>query len=263
MNRKRRVNAFLLCPAAAALFLAGCAVGGSPSPSASLDGRAFLSVAVSDGGQPRPLVSGTRIRIAFSSGRISASAGCNALGSSYRLDGGRLIVDQLGQTDMGCDPPRLEQDAWLAAFLADHPAVRLAGDDLALQRDSTIIELLDRRVADPDRPLVGTTWRVGSIIAGQAVSSVPAGASATLTLQPDGRFALDTGCNTGGGKYTVEGTTVRLSAIALTKRACPGPAGELEQAVLGVLQLSPITFEIEARALTLTAGDHGLGLLAP
>jgi len=257
------MNTLLFGPAAAVLLMAGCAMGGSPSPSASLDGRDFLSVAVSDGGQPRPLVSGTRIRIAFSSGSISASAGCNVMGAAYRLDSGRLIIEHLGQTDMGCDPARLEQDAWLAAFLAGHPAVRLSGDELTLQLDSTIVELIDRRVVDPDQPLVGPAWRVESIITGQAVSSVPVGASATLTLQPDGRFVLDTGCNTGGGTYTVEGSTLRLSAIGLTKRACPGPAGDLEQAVLGVLQLSPITVEIEARALTLTAGDHGLALRTP
>jgi heat shock protein HslJ len=175
----------------------------------------------------------------------------------------RLVVDQLSQTDMGCDPARHDQDSWLAAFLTGRPVVTLDEDELVLQREATIVRLLDRRVADPDLPLVGTTWEVESIIQGQTVSSVPEGAAASLTLQPDGRFAVDTGCNTGGGTYTVDGAQLHLSGIELTRRACTGAAGDLERAVLAVLQVSPIDLDIEARVLTLTAGDSGLGLRAP
>jgi heat shock protein HslJ len=217
---------------------------------------------VSENGTDRPLVAGTRIRLSFKDGQIGASAGCNLLGGGYRLDGGRLVADQLVTTDMGCDPARHAQDAWLAAFLGGRPAFRLAGNDLSLQRDGTIVELLDRRVADPDRPFVGTTWRVDSIITGQTVSSVPAGAVASLVLRPDGRFAVETGCNSGGGTYTIEGTSIRLSPINLTERACAGPAGELEQAVLAVLQTGPLIYTVEAATLTLTAGERGLGFQA-
>jgi heat shock protein HslJ len=140
--------------------------------------------------------------------------------------------------------------------------VRLSGNDLALQRESTIVELADRRVADPDRPLVGTTWQVDSLIDGQTASSVPAGVTATLVFQPDGRVAIESGCNTGSAAYTIDGQTLSLSAIAVTKRACPGPAAGLEQAVLAVLGSSPLRYTIEANALTVSAGDRGLGLRA-
>jgi heat shock protein HslJ len=242
--------------------LATACFGGGVVP-ASLDGRTFLSTEVSQDGAPRPLVPGTRIRIAFSAGRISASAGCNLLGGSYRLDGDRLIVDSLATTDMGCDPARHEQDAWLAAVLGGRPLVQLVGNDLSLQREGTLIKLLDRRIADPDQPLSGPTWRVESIVTGQTVSSVPAEVVASLTFAPDGRIAVETGCNSGGGTYTVDGRSILLSSIVLTKRACPGPAGDLEQAMVAVLQAESVSFTIEARALTLSAGERGLGLRAP
>ena len=123
----------------------------------------------------------------------------------------------------------------------------LSGDDLSLQREATIVELLDRRIADPDEPLVGPTWRVDSLIGGQVVSSVPGGVAASLTFQPDGRVAVDTGCNTGSATYSVDGTTIRLGPIGLTKRACVGPAGDLEPSVLGVVQLNPLSYAIEAK----------------
>jgi heat shock protein HslJ len=244
-------------------LLAACYAPGAGSPPPSLDGRTFLSVTVTENGAPRPLVGGTRIRLAFAAGRFSASAGCNQMGGSYRVDAGRLVVADLATTDMGCDPARHDQDSWLGTLLTGRPAVRLSGNDLALQRESTIVELVDRRVADPDRPLVGSTWQVESLIDGQTVSSVPAGVAATLVFQPDGRLAIESGCNSGSATYTVEGQTLRLSSIALTKRACPGPAGDLEQAVLAVLGATPLSHTIEANALTVSAGDRGLGLRAP
>ena len=246
-----------------AVVLSAC-YGAAPGASlaGSIDGRTFLSTGITDGGTTRSLVAGTRIRLVFGEGRVSASAGCNQMGGTYRLDGDRLVVEGLATTDMGCDPTRHDQDAWLATLLTGRPAVRLSGNDLSLERDSTIVRLVDRRVGDPDRPLVGTTWRVESIIAGQAVSSVPDGPAASLVFGTDGRVTVDTGCNTGGGTYAIEGATIRVSAIALTKRACPAPLGDLEAAVVAVLQANPLAYVVEASALTLSAGDRGLGLRA-
>jgi heat shock protein HslJ len=242
----------------------GASQGASPAASqgASLDGRTFLSMAVTENGAPRPLVPGTRLRLAFADGRIGASAGCNQLSAAYRLDGSTLVVDSLVTTDMGCDPQRHDQDGWLASFLRGRPTVNLSGDDLSLRRDATVIQLLDRRVADPDRPLVGPTWRLESLIQGQVVSSIPDGVAAMLVFGADGRVAIETGCNTGAATYTLEGDSIRLSGISLTKRACTGSLGEVEQAVLGVLQPGSLGYRIETSVLTLSAGDRGLGLRA-
>ena len=74
-----------------ALVLAGCnAAGSDPTSSAdpmSVDGRTFLSTDVTQDGEERPLVDGTQIRLAFSDGQLSASAGCNTIGGTYSIDG--------------------------------------------------------------------------------------------------------------------------------------------------------------------------------
>ena len=61
------------------------------------------------------------------------------------------------------------------------------------------MRLLDREVAEPDLNIVGPTWTVESIIHGDAVSSVPAGAIATLVFKADGTIDVNAGCNRGGG----------------------------------------------------------------
>jgi heat shock protein HslJ len=227
----------------------------------TLDSRDFLSTSVMEDGVERPLVAGTQIRLGFADDRLSASAGCNSMGGTYRLDGSLLVVDGLAMTEMGCDPERHAQDDWLSAFLGARPSVRLSGNELALEGGGTIIRLLDREVADPDLPLAGTLWTVDSIISGDAVSSVPAGVVATIRFAGDGQVAIDTGCNDGSAVIEVAAGTLRFSQVVVTEKFCDGPAGEMEQAVLAVVQAGvPVTYEISARSLTLMAGASGLGL---
>ena len=51
------------------------------------------------------------------------------------------------QTEIGCDPPRHDQDEWLSGFLTSSPTVTLSGNELTLTKDTTTIELVDREVA--------------------------------------------------------------------------------------------------------------------
>src|SRR5687767_12118280 len=64
---------------------------------AGLDGRHFISIRVTDGGDDFPLVPGSRIDLSFIDG-LQARAGCNHLFGNYRIDGDRLIVGQMGGT---------------------------------------------------------------------------------------------------------------------------------------------------------------------
>lgn len=225
-----------------------------------LDGRQFLSTTVAEAGADRPLVAGTRVRLGFEEGRLTASAGCNTMGGTFRIEDGRLLTADAAMTEIGCDPPRHAQDDWLFAFLGSRPTIRLTGNDLVLERGTTVMRLLDREVAEPDLPLVGTLWTVDSIVVGEVVSSVPAGAVATMVFSGDGFVAFTTGCNEGGARVVVEPDRLRLSEVTVTDRACPGPAGALEAAVLAVLGTDPLDYRIEAGTLTLAAGDRGLGL---
>ena len=240
-----------------ALALTAC---GATASGAALDGTSFLSTSVTDGGADRPLVDGTRIRLGFTDGQLSANAGCNTFGGNYRVEGGRLVVEGGAMTEMGCDDPRHAQDDWLFGILGEQPTVAREGDELVLTAGGTVITLLDTEVAEPDLPLVGTTWTVDSIIAGDAVSSVPGGAVATLEFSEHGEFVLNTGCNQGGGRFTVEGAMLRFTDIVVTEMACEGSGGDLEAAVLPVIGAEQVSFALDASTLTIMAGDRGLTL---
>lgn len=258
-------RARLLSLAVVGFLVAACGAGPAGSSvdppdrgadSGNLAGRTFLSMRI----EGRDLVPGSRVRLSFDVGRIGAQAGCNSMGGSVAIVDGRLVLDDLATTEMACDPALMDQDTWLAGFL-DGAAVTLIGDTLALGNDGVTLTLVDREVADPDRPLVGTRWIVDGLVAGQAVSSVPAGVVASLVFSADGRVAVEAGCNSGGAPVEIAAATMTFGPLVLTEMACEGSAMEVERVVTAVLA-GTVAYLVEADVLTLDHGDSGLILRA-
>ena len=246
------------------LLLVACGSRAASGGLNDLRGRTFLSTGLTENGQAKPLVAGTRIRLNFDEEgrRIGANAGCNHMGAEARVEGGRLVAGAMAMTAMGCDGGRGEQDAWLAKFLSSAPTVRLSSDELVLANDTTEVRLMDRRVADPDRPLVGTRWIVESIIDRETASSIPQGAVSQLLMSAEGTFTGNTGCNHMGGTVTMAAHTIRFAGVFTTKMACEQDRMRLEQAVLDVLH-DEVGYEIEADQLRLRhSSGKGLDLRA-
>ncbi|MBI2763273.1 MAG: META domain-containing protein [Chloroflexi bacterium] len=256
----------------AGILAGGCSAdtsadpGGSGAPGTSaaprgssgtetVEGRTFLSTEV----EGQTLLAGTRIRLSFQGGTVGADAGCNSMGGSYQIQGDRLVVPQMITTEMGCALDRAAQDQWVAAILSGS-AIALDGDALTLTGNGIRVTLLDRTVADPDRPLLGTPWTVDGIIQGDAASSVPLGATAVLTFS-SGRVDVQAGCNAGSAEAVISNATITFGVLGLTKKICGSDVMELEQSVLLALN-GVIGYRIEADALTLTNGAVGLTLRA-
>lgn len=251
---------------ASALLLGACG-GGSAGPGPvgeGLEGRTFLSAGI----EGHVLVPGSTVRLSFQGGRLSASAGCNSMSGTYRIDGGRLILEELATTEMGCEARLMDQDRWLAEFLdgasialdADGLALTNSAFRLALTNGAVRLTLLDREISDPDRPLLGTRWVVDGLIGGDAVSSIPVGVVAALSFT-EGRVDVEAGCNQGGGTVRITDTTIDFGPIGLTKRGCSPEIMAVEQAVGAVLS-GTTRYRIEAGNLTIDAGGAGLMLRA-
>lgn len=262
MSTRPRLLAVLV---SASLLVAACGAGSADSTAeppaggadpGNLAGRTFVSTAITG----RDLVPGSQVRLSFEVGRIGAQAGCNSMGGSVAIVDGRLVLADLATTEMACDPALMDQDAWLADFLAG-ASITLAGDTLTLASDAVTLTLLDREAADPDRPLVGTRWIVDGLVSGESVSSVPAGIVASLVFTADGRVAVEAGCNSGGAPVTVAPGTLALGPLVLTEMACDGPATEIERAVTSVLA-GTVAYGIDADVLILDHGGTGLILRA-
>lgn len=168
---------------------AGDGTGSAADPSAQLDGRRFESTAITG----RDLVAGSTVTIGFDDTRVSIDAGCNGMGGTARWDGDVLSVRDLGMTDMACEQPLMDQDAWMADWIVGGVRVAVLGDGITLTADDVVLTLTDRAVLHPDRPLVGTEWILDGILvnhsggdaADGAVSSVPEGLEVVLRVQHD------------------------------------------------------------------------------
>ena len=147
-----------------------------------------------EGGAARPLVEGTRINVRFDDGNIGLSAGCNSMGATYRIDGDVLVVDDMAMTEIGCDPARHAQDDFLASFVADRPEVELDGDRLTLTTAGVVIELDDRRLVEPDHPIVGTTWDVTGFIDGEAATNFAVDTPGRLVFDSESTLSGFDGC---------------------------------------------------------------------
>ncbi len=178
------------------------------------------------------------------------------------IDGDTLRFSGAQMTEMACEEPRMAQDQWLVAFLSSAPAFELNGNDLTLTSGDTAVTLLDREVAEPDQALVDPTWSLTTLIYGDVASSVPDGIGASIRFNDDGTFQINDGCNSGGGKYAVNGDSITFSEVVMTQMACGGAAGQLEGAVLAVVGADAITFAIDADSLSLNGGAAGLQFTA-
>ncbi|PLK25553.1 META domain-containing protein [Novosphingobium sp. TH158] len=65
-------------------------------------------------------VSNDRARLSFSGNRLSASVGCNGMGSEWKLEGGKLVVDGLVGTRMYCEGLMAQEQA-LSTLLTSRP----------------------------------------------------------------------------------------------------------------------------------------------
>jgi heat shock protein HslJ len=268
-----RVRATTLgCFCVVLLAVASCGGGGDSDSSASttappttapagsgavgLAGKTFISTGV----KGHKLVRGTRINLTFSDNDLSVQAGCNTLGGAYRLEGDRLIVDQLGGTEMGCDTPRHDQDQWLADFFTSQPTAEIAQDTITLKAAGSALTLRDREVAQPDTPLVGTTWIVDTIIHSADASNVPDGMSATIAFPSETRIEVYDGCNRTSGAVKMGADAITIVDLPAPVRAncAPGSALDYDTVLTG-----RVVVQIDGKRLTLSGPDgSGYGLHA-
>lgn len=225
-------------------------VEGPGGEGSALDGRTFLSTGV----RGQELVADSVVQMTFDGDSLSVQAGCNTMFGTYAVERGILRVTGLAQTEMGCAPELMDQDQWLNSFLQAGPELTEREDGFTLSSDGVELDLTDRVVADPDVALEGPKWVLTTSFTETAHTSIRGMENASLVFT-DGSVRLQTGCNSGGGSYTLEGDTLTLGAMRTTLRACEELAMEVEQAMLAVLRQEELTVHIEASTLQLTAPD--------
>lgn len=275
MTMMRRVTLPLLAVLTVlVLAAAGCgdSTAGSGSDSGSDSGSGSAGSDTGQGDEPgasgtpadgtyvatevtgRALVAGTTLRLTWDGETLSADAGCNQMSGPASVADGRLVVDDLAMTEMGCEPGRMEQDQWVAELLVSGPEITTTDEGFTLAGATTTARFATEPAPD-DVPLEGTTWLLESTVDGDVASSSVGGpddARPRFRIA-DGRVVGFDGCDELAGPVEVTTDAVRAGGdLGGTERQCLVAGAPLARL------LTASTYVVEGDRLTLTRGETSL-----
>ncbi|MFI5775783.1 META domain-containing protein [Nocardia sp. NPDC051570] len=237
----------------------GCSSGHGSSGGPTPMGHTFISTMVVG----TPIPGGGPLVLTFADGRVSAQAGCNTGSGPVFFDGTVLRISGLATTMMGCPGKRGGADGWQTELLQSAPTWKLDGSTLTLTGNGITVTLLDKKVAQPDRPLTGTAWTVTALLLpnGQTTSQALEQSKPTLTLGADGQISGSAGCNrmTGTADIAPGGQEITFR-VATTRMACQPEVMEIERQVLQALD-GKTRATIDADTLTLHNDGTNTGLV--
>ncbi|MEH1128807.1 META domain-containing protein [Micromonospora sp. CPCC 206061] len=213
--------------------------------------RTFRSVSVTENGQPRALVPGTRIRIAFPDGKVDAGAGCGQISGAATMNGAQLVVSGVNLLRNSCtDDAGFAQDIWLAAFLDRDPTVKLRGHRLVLTDGRIRLTLTDSPDVAQDPPLIGTYWVLEAVVVNGVTTAPLPFPQPYLVFNANGTLVAFAGCNWVSGSAVFHDGGAVLGEAGITKRGCPIDNPLLETRVHNALDAGEVTLQIEAGRLT-------------
>ena len=238
--------------AVAALLLAACgAPGGSSTPGPGdemVDGNWLLTAGRAPAGAV-PIIEGHPITLTIGGTEVGGTAACNHYGGRLKLRGGRVSLEDVSMTAMGCEPEVVASEAAYLAALSGISDIRRDGDGLLLRGPG--IELRFDRVADaPTAELIDTRWVLETVVIGDVAGSV-AGQRATLQLGSDGSLRGSTGCRSFDGEWIEEGNQIVATRLTMTDEACPPHLADQDTHVVTVVGDGFVP-TIEQDLLTLT-----------
>ncbi|WP_190344515.1 META domain-containing protein [Streptomyces venezuelae] len=261
MRTSRRVPLALSLAAVLALTACGGTQAAGSVADVKLTGTSWSVQSLTAGG--KTLTGPPQAAVAFEENGTKATGnyGCNTFGADLVIDGTAVTVTPGATTAMACDAMDFE-NAFARLFKGRLEIGRQDGRLTLTAPGGDRIELADAPTAAP-AALTGSRWVVDSLVRGETVSSVPAGAEgrAEFTIAADGSASGSLGCNRFTGKAVIDGPRVTFGPLAATRMACTGPAGEVEKALSALFASGPLHYTVKDRTLTLTGAD-GAGIRA-
>lgn len=249
-----RIAALLLV-----LALSACgSVAGTPTSDADIDveGTWRLTSGRTDAGEV-PILDDHPITLTIQGTEIGGTAACNHYGGRLTMHGGRLRIEDLAMTAMGCEEPVAASEAAYTAALAAVTAIRREGEELVLAGPNAELRFM-RQPAPPTSELIDTRWVLDTLFVGDVASST-LGAEATLEIRSDGTFAGSTGCRSFDGAWVEQGEQILATTMEMSQDECPPDLSRQDGQVVQVIGDGFVP-TIEENLLTLI-DPGGIGLV--
>ena len=205
------------------------------------------------------LVEDSTIQLGFADDTMSVWAGCNTMFGAFTVEDGVLRWShEPASTMIGCEEDLADQDEWLRGLLLAGMTATTDGSALDLAVDDVTIAMEPEPQADLET-LLGRTWSVVGTISDGTTSRVPPRVrTPRLVVGTDGLARLDTGCNTGRTRVTVDRVSVTFAPPTTTRVACPEPDSVVEEIVLSVVDGRSDYLRYDGSVLILVKDGAGL-----
>lgn len=240
--------------AAAFAAIAGCLPMDATAQSASLDGTAWVLTSLNGRAVTGPAVTGH-----FENGRVQGTDGCNRYTSTYTTKGTVIQIGPKGAaTQMACLPDVMKQAEAFAAALAGARTYRVTAGQLQLMgADGAILSTF---AAQP-QSLAGSSWHATGINNGRdAVVSLVAGSTVTVSFASDGKVSGSGGCNSYTATWKADGNALAFTPAAATRKMCDPGVMAQEQAFFAALG-SVATMRMEGNGLELRTARDALAVM--
>lgn len=195
--------------------------------------------------------------IAFNTDKsINGTGGCNNFSGTWAGEGDDLTITTGPMTMMACEDPVMLVESGFIKVLADTRSFDLEDETLELhdangETLATLKPLVRSKLTDG-------TWNATGVNNGNGgVASLVADTEITAIFSAEGAISGNSGCNTYGGDYTVDGSTIAISQLISTMMACDDPIMEQERAYLTALG-NATTIELGEKTLQLRSADGAL-----
>ena len=253
----------MLTVLAALALVAGCGqvtsgVAGSPGTAGEPAGSWRLTAATAGDGA-LDLTGRPDVTLEVSGTTVRGVSACNHYQGTLHLDGDRFVVDELGGTEMGCEPAvmALEQRYLAALSTVDTADTGDPGSRRLVLTGASVRLEYAPITPDADVPLTGTTWHLDTLLDGEVASST--NGDGTLRLDADGRLEGSAGCLPFEGGYELDGDVLATTDVHTPGGMTDCSLQEQHDHVMTVLAGDPAA-AVDGTRLTVTAAD-GRGLV--
>jgi heat shock protein HslJ len=217
------------------------------APASSLTGTQWVLVSLNGAD-----VTATAPTLEFAeNNRAGGTGGCNRFNGSYEVQGSRISFGPIASTRAACpdEAANAQETAYLAA-LESASGYTLANGELTISYGEGQTLVFAQVPA-----LSGSQWQLVSLNGTPVIE----GSTVTIGFGADNRVFGSSGCNSYGGTYEVEGSTLTFSMLVSTLRACTEEAlNQQESAFVAALD-GTVAYTIRGAELVIT-GSSGAEL---
>ena len=193
---------------------------------AGLGGMTWTLVSYGNPDSPQAALPEAPVTLVFSAEGIGGSAGCNTYGGGFQYDAGTISFGNVVSTKVACEGAGvMEQESAYLNALSSANSFQISDGRLQIVYDSGVLTFTSDAGSASD--LVGVTWNLVSMGSPDSPQPVLQGTPITLIFTNEG-VGGSAGCNTYGGGFQTDGSSITFSNVVSTLMAC-GDTGVMEQ----------------------------------